>query len=76
MSRYRLWEMNKMDDDQLTAKHTAFTTMQDLLEAKGGYFPSIRTLSAKTDRIELGRLADAYDAYQETRGDSRRAYRS
>lgn len=65
-----------MNDDQLTAKHTAFSTMQDLLEAKGGYFPSLRAQSADTDREELGLLADAYDAYQAARGDSRRAHRS
>ena len=65
-----------MNDDQLTAKHTAFSTMQELLEAKGGYFPSLRTQSARTDREELGQLADAYDAYQHARGDARRAFRS
>ena len=68
-------EENQMNDDQLTAKHTAFSTMQDLLEAKGGYFPTLHTQSADTDREELGRLADAYDAYQHARGDSRRAMR-
>lgn len=66
-----------MNDDQLTAKHTAFATMQDLLEAKGGYFPSLRCESARgPEAEELCRLANAYDAYQHARGDSRRAHRS
>lgn len=65
-----------MNDDKLTAKHTAFSTMQKMLNAKGGYRPTLRTQSAATGRDELGLLADAYDAYQAARGDSRRAYRS
>ncbi len=65
-----------MNDDQLTAKHTAFTSMQELLEAKGGYYPSLRTQSAIIDRDELCVLANAYDTYQQARGDSRRACRS
>ena len=67
-----------MNDDELTAKHTASRTMQEMLDAKGGYFPSLRTASSRTriDRQELTRLANAYDAYQAARGDARRAYRS
>lgn len=73
-----------MNDDQLVAKHTAFKNMDELLGAKGGYYPTLRTQSANDDhpqlqpseREELGRLADAYDAYQHARGDSRRAHRS
>lgn len=70
-------ETMTLNDDQLTTKHTAFKSMQDLLEAKGGYFPCLRTQSGATrDLEELGRLADAYDAYQHARRDSRRAYRT
>lgn len=65
-----------LHDDQLTAKHTAFATMQEMLTAKGGYRPSLRTQSAHADREELMQLADAYDAYQSARGSSRRACRS
>lgn len=65
-----------MNDDQLAEKHTAFPNMQALLEAPA-YFPSLRCYSddMEQERIELGQLADAYDAYQYTRGDSRRAFR-
>jgi len=71
-------EPGPINDDQLTAKYTAFRTMQEMLNAKGGYSPSLRTQSAATyqERIELGLLADAYDAYQGARGDPRRATRS
>jgi len=67
-----------ISDDQLAAKHTAFRSMDDLLNAKGGFYPSLRIQSSKKaqDREELGRLADAYDAYQAARGDARRALRS
>jgi hypothetical protein len=70
--------MNNLNDDELTAKHTAFATMHDLLVARGGYVPTLRTQSARnaTERAELGRLADAYDAYQVARGSRRRAHRS
>lgn len=69
--------LDSMSDDQLASKHTAFSSMEALLTAKGGYFPSLRTLTAKTseERLELGQLADAYDAYQYARSDSRRAFR-
>ena len=65
-----------ISDDALTAKYTAFKSIQEMLDAKGGYFPSLRTESAHTGRTEIARLADAYDAYQSARGDPRRAYRS
>lgn len=70
--------LGNLSDDQLAAKHTAFQDMEELLNAKGGFFPSLRTLSARThrERRELSRLADSYDAYQEARGDARRALRS
>lgn len=63
--------------DQLTARHTAFQTMQDMLFAAGNYFPSIPTKSTRgTRRTELTRIANTYDAYQAVLGDSRRACRS
>lgn len=69
--------MNTMNDDELTAKYTAFASMQELLTAKGGYRPSLRCESASGTRgRDLTQLANAYDAYQAARGDSRRAFRS
>jgi len=67
-----------ISDDDLVRKYTAFESMDALLNAPGGYFPSLHTQSAKSfrERGELGRLADAYDAHQEARGDERRAFRS
>ena len=62
----------------LTRKHTAFLSFADLLDALGGFYPSLRTQSADRDddRRELTELADAYDAAQAVRGDHRRALRS
>jgi hypothetical protein len=64
--------------DALTLCHTAFRTFQDLLDAKGGYTPSLRTGSTNNaeHRRELAEIADAYDAAQQRRGDARRACRS
>jgi hypothetical protein len=64
--------------EQLVRKYTASKTLDELLNAAGGYRPSIRCLSARTEeeRAELTLLADAYDTAQELRGDPRRAYRS
>lgn len=68
MSEY--FEANKPSLDALVAKHTEFATMQDMVEAKGGYRPTIYV-----NRPAMLRIADAYDAIQEFLGDSRRAYR-
>ncbi len=68
--------------DLLAATHTAFRSFDGaatgLLNAKGDYSPSLRTRSAHSEehRRELTELADAYDAIQQKRGDSRRACRS
>ncbi len=59
-----------LNDDLLVRKITAFKSMDDLLNAKGGYRPSLTKKDEETQR-----LADSYDAYQEARGDSRRAFR-
>lgn len=54
----------------LVATHTAFKSMQDMLDAHPGYRPSL-------DMREpvMVRIADVYDALQAERGDDRRAYR-
>lgn len=59
----------KSNLDQLTASHTAFASFGELLNAPG-YRPSLNC--AKPD---LRTLADAYDAAQGKRADSRRAFR-
>jgi hypothetical protein len=62
---------NKTTDiDALVKKHTAFATMQEMMDAKGGYFPSLYTF-----RRECKIIADEYDRRQAARGDNRRAYR-
>ena len=64
--------------DALTLCHTAFHNFRGLLNAAGGYSPSLRTESASSaeHRRELTDLADGYDKAQAARGDSRRAFRS
>lgn len=57
--------------DQLTVEHTAFPRFNDLLDAGGGYRPSLGT-SGSTEKTVL---ADAYDKAQGIRGDGRRAFR-
>ena len=66
--------------DKLTKKITAFDSFQDLLDAKGGYYPSLRCSPIHGRRIDsthlnCRNLADAYDKAQAERGDGRRAYR-
>ena len=56
--------------DEITRKHTAFSSFHCLLIAEGGYRPSICVSNP-----ELLVLADQYDLAQERCGDSRRAYR-
>jgi hypothetical protein len=57
--------------DQLTVRHTAFPRFSDLINAGGGYRPSLGTSS----NTEKAVLADAYDKAQELRGDGRKAFR-
>lgn len=57
--------------DELTVKLSAFESFDELINAKGGYFPSIGS-NKSPERKEL---ADLYDAAQEARGDKRRASR-
>ena len=56
--------------DTLTAKHTAFSCFRDLIEAKGGYFPSLNV--ANPERLLI---ADTYDVCQAKLGDPRRICR-
>lgn len=62
--------------DRLTRKHSAFDGIQDLLSAPR-YRPTLYTNAARRvqDRTELKLIADYYDGYMQTIGDSRRAYR-
>lgn len=53
-------------EDRLVRKHTGFTSFADLLDARGGYFPSLDVSSP--ERLAI---ADAYDRAQEARGDER-----
>jgi len=56
--------------DALVAKWTAFPTMEQMLNAKGGYRPSLYVF-----RREVKIIANEYDRLQEARGDTRRAFR-
>jgi len=73
--------------DELTAELTAFPTFRVMLEALGGYYPSLYTCQGdgrhNASRVaadpgfyaRIRALADAYDQAQANRGDERRAYR-
>lgn len=63
--------------DSLTTKHTAFPSFAAMLAAEGGYRPSIYPgrFATAEEVAELRALADAYDAAQAERGDTRRAHR-
>jgi hypothetical protein len=56
--------------DYWVAYCSAFGSFLDLVDAKGGYFPSLDVSDEK--RLFI---ADCYDEYQRARGDDRRAYR-
>jgi hypothetical protein len=56
--------------DLLTSSLTSFATFTALVNAEGGYRPTIRISGPQTTT-----LADAYDLYQFARGDARRAVR-
>jgi len=62
--------------DSLTRTHTSFASFDALLNAEGGYRPSIymreRDHKGNVERVAL---ALAYDDMQSARGDSRRAFR-
>ena len=56
--------------DALTQKHTAFNTFAELLDAMGGFYPSLNVANA--EKLEL---ADMYDEAQQLREDGRRVCR-
>jgi len=56
--------------DTLAARHTAFENLEDLLNALGGFYPSL-----DVSKPEVLELADLYDAAQAASGDPRRAHR-
>ena len=58
--------------DRLTIRFTAFDSFDSLVNALGGYFPSLQTSKSP----DLTVLADSYDEFQQRRGDLRRACRS
>lgn len=59
--------------DSLTRKHSAFASFDEMLNALGGYRPSMHTHDWRND--ELKELAEAYDKAQAARGDDRRVFR-
>ena len=66
----------QLHEEVLTRRLTAFAAFADLLNAAGGYRPSIYTSGRNAaENSEHGALARIYDAVQERRGDPRRAFR-
>lgn len=69
------------DIDLITRTHTASKRFAELIDAAGGYRPTIRCSRAvnrsatRAELVQLARLADSYDQVQQARGDLRRAYR-
>lgn len=61
--------------ESITRSHTAFPTFAALLNAEGGYSPSLRVSDAQRGS-PITEIADAYDAAQQKRGDPRRAFRT
>lgn len=65
--------------DRLVRKHTAATSLADLVEPGGGYRPTLYATTGlrgvRNSRRELTALANAYDAAQAAAGDPRRAHR-
>ena len=62
--------------DKLTQQFTAYDTFNELLNAKGGFYPSLPFYLQKTQRRrrEMLRLVDLYNEAQKERGDERRAF--
>jgi hypothetical protein len=62
--------------DRLVEKYTDFASMEDLVNAKGTYRPSLYLRSGERwIRYEVNLIADEYNRRQETCGDTRRAFR-
>ena len=69
--------VQNLTKDELTQKYTAFDSFNEMLNAGGGYRPSIRTESTTgREQFDLWVLAQTYDLEQALRGDERRAFRS
>lgn len=67
--------MNRVEYlELLTRTLTAFPTFPTLINADGGYRPSLHVSDAKHGAA-LAEIADTYDAAQTKRGDPRRAFR-
>ena len=74
---FRFWdEMRNMACDELVRLVSAFQSFDALVNAKGGYRPSI-WLNKGQHRINAAKreLARRYDTHMYICGDSRRAYR-
>lgn len=56
--------------DQLIARRTGFSSLNDMLNARGGYRPS-----CDVSDPDMHMIANAYDVAQTARGDERRAFR-
>ena len=63
-------EVSLLDLDYICRSRTGFESFAALLNAEGGYFPSI---DCRDPQMEV--LADCYDVAQIEFGDSRRAFR-
>ena len=65
---YNAWTLSKLD--KITKQISRFDSFNALVNAEGGYFP---TIVCDTDEREI--LADSYDEFQASRNDARRAFR-
>jgi len=65
---FSAWTIAKLNE--ITAASSRFDSFEALVNAKGGYFP---TIACDTDDREI--LADSYDEFQASRNDARRAFR-
>ena len=61
--------------NELVRKHTAFASFEAMIHSAPHYRPTLRTGGRSKMAKEMAQIADAYDAAQAARGDSRRAYR-
>ena len=67
--------MQAQSINELVRKHTAFESMDAMLNTAPHYRPTLRTGGRSRVARELAQIADAYDTAQAARGDSRRAFR-
>jgi hypothetical protein len=61
--------LTQQNIDMLVRKHTAFESLEAMLNTAPDYFPTLM------QRGEQQLVADAYDQAMEARGDDRRAWR-